>query len=186
MNRNAVVTLNTLGLLGITGVLFMGVVFQFALGELPCPLCLLQRIGFAAVMFGFMLNVIYGPQQRHYGVILIAAVFGAAVSLRQISLHVIPGTPGYGSPILGYHYYTWAFVIFTMTIIGVAALLALWNRAWDQGATDAKEAHARLAGLGKLACLLAVAVVLLNVVLTFVECGPFQCPANPVDYWMFN
>lgn len=186
MNRTMIVRLNTLGLLGITSVLATGVVLQFALGELPCPLCLLQRVGFAAVMFGFMLNVIYGPQQRHYGVILIAAVFGAAVSLRQISLHVIPGAPGYGSPILGYHYYTWAFVIFAMTIVGVAALLLLWNRTWDRDATHAATAHARLAGFGKFACLLAVVVVLLNVVLTFVECGPFQCPDNPVDYWLFS
>ena len=186
MNRNTIVTLNTLGLLGITSVLFMGVVLQFALGELPCPLCLLQRVGFAAVMFGFMLNVIYGPQQRHYGVILMAALFGAAVSLRQISLHVIPGTPGYGSPILGYHYYTWAFIIFAMTISGVAVLLAMWNRAWERDALHTESPPARLAGIGKLACLLAVAVVLLNVVLTLVECGPFQCPDNPVDYWMFN
>ena len=82
------------------------------LNELPCPLCLLQRIGFVMVAFGFMLNVVYGPQSRHYGVILIGALYGVATSLRQVSLHVIPGTPGYGSPILGMHYYTWAFVLF--------------------------------------------------------------------------
>ena len=184
MNRNAIVALNTLGLLGITAVLLTGVVLQFTLGELPCPLCLLQRVGFAAVMFGFMLNVIYGPQQRHYGVILLAALFGAAVSLRQISLHVIPGTPGYGSPILGYQFYTWAFVIFAMTVVGVAFLLLFWNRALDRGANEHDKT--RLAGPARFVCLLAIAVVLVNVGLTFVECGPFQCPDNPVSYWMFD
>ncbi|MDG2481261.1 MAG: disulfide bond formation protein B [Alphaproteobacteria bacterium] len=184
MTRQHISSLNILGLVGITSVLLMGVIVQFALGELPCPLCLLQRIGFSVVMFGFMLNVIYGPQQRHYGVILLAALFGAATSLRQISLHVIPGTPGYGSSILGYHYYTWAFIIFAMTILGVAVLLALWNKAWN---AEAGAPHqTTLSGLGRFACLAAIGVVLLNVGLTFVECGPYQCPDNPVSYWLMD
>jgi disulfide bond formation protein DsbB len=184
MNRQTVVTLDILGLLGITCVLLTGIVLQFALGELPCPLCLLQRVGFAAVMFGFMLNVLYGPRQRHYGIILVAALFGAAVALRQISLHVIPGTPGYGSSILGYHFYTWAFIMFALTIAGVALLLLLWNRAWDQEAPADERPAPSVAG--KFACLAAMAVVVLVAVLTFVECGPYQCPDNPVSYWMFD
>ena len=83
MNSKNVTLLNILGLLGITFVLLMGSVLQVAWNELPCPLCLLQRIGFVMVMFGFMLNIIYGTQQRHYGVILIGALFGAATALRR-------------------------------------------------------------------------------------------------------
>ena len=101
MNRDHINVLNILGLLGLSFVLLMGLVLQVVLNELPCPLCLLQRIGFVMVMFGFMLNVKYGAAQRHYGVILLGALFGAATALRQISLHVIPGTPAYGSPIFG-------------------------------------------------------------------------------------
>ena len=104
MNNKKITIFNTLGLLGITVVLLMGSILQVSLNELPCPLCLLQRLGFVMVMFGFMLNVVYGTEQRHYGIILIGALFGAATSLRQISLHVIPGTPGYGSAIFGMHY----------------------------------------------------------------------------------
>ncbi|MGF1688889.1 disulfide bond formation protein B [Photobacterium japonica] len=179
MNSQQITLLNILGLLGITAVLFIGFILQFAWDELPCPLCLLQRIGFGMVMFGFMLNVLHGPQQRHYGVILMGALFGAVTSLRQVSLHVIPGTPGYGSPILGMHYYTWAFVLFGATILGVAVLLVLWNTAWH-------DKQHTLSGLGRAACLFALITVLLNVIITFVECGPYQCPDNPVSYWLFT
>ncbi|NAX20607.1 disulfide bond formation protein B [Vibrio sp. V39_P1S14PM300] len=179
MNRTHVTLLNTLGLLGITVVLMIGFVLQFAWNELPCPLCLLQRIGFAMVMFGFLLNVVYGPQQKHYGVILIGALFGAATALRQVSLHVIPGTPGYGSPILGMHYYTWAFVLFAATILGVALLLMMWKEEWQ-------DARYHMSTVGRFVCLLALAAVALNVIATFAECGPYQCPDNPISYWIFS
>ena len=179
MNQNQVIRLNILGLFGMTLVLLIGFVLQFALNELPCPLCLLQRIGFAMVMFGFMLNIKYGVQQRHYGVVLIGALFGAATALRQVSLHVIPGTPGYGSAIFGMHYYTWAFVLFAATILAVAVLMMLWNQAWNN------ESY-QMSKLGRLVCLLALSVVALNVISTFFECGPYQCPDDPVSYWLFS
>lgn len=179
MNSKNVTLLNSLGLLGITFVLLMGSVLQVAWNELPCPLCLLQRVGFVMVMFGFMLNIIYGTQQRHYGIILVGALFGAATALRQVSLHVIPGIPGYGSPILGMHYYTWAFVIFMMAIVGVAALLILWNKEWT---TNDYQMNA----FGKFACILSIIAVLINVLSTFVECGPYQCPDNPISYWLLD
>ncbi|KJY87559.1 MULTISPECIES: disulfide bond formation protein B [Vibrio] len=179
MNQNQIIRLNILGLFGMTLVLLIGFVLQFALNELPCPLCLLQRIGFAMVMFGFMLNIKYGVQQRHYGVVLIGALFGAATALRQVSLHVIPGTPGYGSAIFGMHYYTWAFVLFAATILAVAVLMMLWNQAWNNESYE-------MSKLGRLVCLLALSVVALNVISTFFECGPYQCPDDPVSYWLFS
>ncbi|OEF29507.1 disulfide bond formation protein B [Vibrio rumoiensis] len=179
MTRSHITLLNMLGLLGMSAILFIGFVLQFAWNELPCPLCLLQRIGFVMVMFGFMLNVVFGTQQRHYGVVLFGAIFGAVAALRQVSLHVIPGTPGYGSPILGMHYYTWAFVLFMATIFAVAVLLTLWNDEWsDKGY--------QMTGIGRAVCVIAVVVVGLNFVSTFAECGPYQCPDNPVSYWLMN
>ncbi|WP_058120368.1 disulfide bond formation protein B [Photobacterium kishitanii] len=179
MNNKNVALLNALGLLGITFVLLMASVLQVVLNELPCPLCLLQRLGFMLVMFGFMLNVVYGPQQRHYGILIIGALFGAATALRQVSLHVIPGTPGFGSPVFGIHYYTWAFILFSLTIVGVAVLQLLWNKDWNNN-------DYKINRFGKFVCLVAIFAVVVNVVSTFIECGPYQCPDNPVTYWLFN
>ncbi|MGF1742247.1 disulfide bond formation protein B [Vibrio profundum] len=180
MNRSQVTLLNTLGLVGISAVLLIGFVMQYSLNELPCPLCLLQRVGFGLVMFGFMLNVVYGPQQRHYGVVLIGALFGGVAALRQVSLHVVPGVPGYGSAVLGMHYYTWAFVLFGATVLGVAVLLMMWNNEWNKN--DSYD----MSTFGRFACLLAISVVALNLLSTFVECGPYQCPDNPISYWLIN
>ena len=53
-------TLNALGMLAVCLVLILAFAYQFALYELPCPLCLLQRVGFVAVGFGLGLNLLYG------------------------------------------------------------------------------------------------------------------------------
>ena len=124
--RNELVAaLNLLGLLGITAVQLAAYAFQFAQGELPCPLCLLQRVAFAMVAFGFLLNVTHGSQPAHYGIILLSALFGASVSGRQILLHIVPGSGAYGSAILDLHFYTWAFLLFVATILATATLLLL-------------------------------------------------------------
>ncbi|MFD2176024.1 disulfide bond formation protein B [Veronia pacifica] len=179
MQQKYVYQLNVLGMFGIASVLFAGIFFQFALNELPCPLCLLQRVGFALVLFGFALNVRFGIRQRHYGVILLGALFGAMSALRQVSLHVIPGTPHYGSDVMGMHYYTWAFVIFGLTILGVSVLNMLWQEKWSENSET-------MTKIGKYCMWFAIGSVFLNFVLTFAECGPYECAADPVKYWLFS
>ena len=125
MNAANLRLINALGLLGISFILYVGFVLQFLWNELPCPLCLLQRVGFAFVAIGFMLNVVQGPRPANYGVVLFGAIFGAACALRQVCLHIVPGTGHFGSPIFGIHYYSWAFMLFSATILAVAVLLAM-------------------------------------------------------------
>jgi hypothetical protein len=99
------------------------------------------------------------------------------VALRQIALHVIPGTPGYGTAILGFHFYTWAFTLFMATIFAVGILLTLWDEAWPHK-------NYQMSTAAKYLCVAAVIVVGLNVLSTFIECGPYQCSENPVQYWL--
>ncbi len=164
-------------MMGMAVLLLVALLLQVFANELPCPLCLLQRLGFIMVMFGFMLNVVFGTQERHYGFVLFGAVFGSLVALRQIALHVIPGTPGYGTAILGFHFYTWAFTLFMATIFAVGILLTLWDEAWPHK-------NYQMSTAAKYLCVAAVIVVGLNVLSTFIECGPYQCSENPVQYWL--
>ena len=83
---------NFVGLLGMIGVLLGAYVYQFAYHELPCTLCQLQRVAMVAAAFGAAMNVMLGPHPRHYGVCLVSAVFGMAVSIRQTLLHINPLT----------------------------------------------------------------------------------------------
>ena len=62
MTRSIAVTFNALGLYAVALVLAAAFAAQLYLGELPCPLCLLQRIEFAMLAIGPMLNVRFGPR----------------------------------------------------------------------------------------------------------------------------
>src|ERR1700741_784203 len=109
MTQTRAITLNAISLYAVALVLAAAFAAQLLLHELPCPLCLLQRILFSMLAIGPILNIRFGPRPSHYALSLLAAVVGATVSARQILLHIMPRDPGYGSVLLGYHYYTWAF-----------------------------------------------------------------------------
>jgi disulfide bond formation protein DsbB len=170
--------LNVLGLLGLTAVQLGGYWFQFSLGELPCPLCLLQRVAFAMVSFGFLLNVRFGGRPAHYGIILLSALYGMIVSGRQTLLHIVPGTGAYGSAIFGMHFYTWAFLLFGTTIFATAVLLVLERGSRAEGRQGTAWAS--------LVMLAAIGVTAANAITTLVECGPIECPDNPMTYWLLQ
>ena len=176
MTRSLAVTLNALGLYAIAFVLLVAFAAQLVLHELPCPLCLLQRIQFAMLAVGPILNVRFGPRPSHYAVSLLTAVAGAAFAARQVLLHVMPGDPGYGSALLGYHYYTWAFIGFAVAIIAVAVMLLFDDQFRDDGKPQPAGAFARAA------VWLVIALTALNVISTLLECGFGACPDNPVAY----
>jgi disulfide bond formation protein DsbB len=176
MPRSLATTLNALGLYAIALVLLVAFVAQLMLHELPCPLCLLQRIQFAMLAVGLILNVRFGPRPSHYAASLLTAVAGAVFAARQILLHVMPGDPGYGSALLGYHYYTWAFIGFAAAIVALAAMLLFDEQFRDVDKPRPINAFARTA------VWLVLALTLLNVVSTLLECGFGACPDNPVAY----
>jgi disulfide bond formation protein DsbB len=176
MNRSLAMTVNALGLYAVALVLAVAFAAQLWLEELPCPLCLLQRLQFAVLAIGPILNIRFGPRPSHYAVSLLAAVAGAAFAMRQILLHIMPGDPGYGSALFGYHYYTWAFIGFAVAIALIALVLLLDGQFKDDGVPIAPGAFARTA------VWLVIALTALNVVSTLMECGFAACPDNPVEY----
>lgn len=171
--------INTLALLGICGVLGMAFFDQLVNNELPCPLCLLQRMAFMLIGMGLLLNIRFGPSPMHYGVILLSALVGAVASGRQVLLHLAPGDPGYGAPFLGMHYYTWAFLLFAATMVFVAVMLFIDRRANDQNQPIATN------GFANFVMWLFFLLVLGNLASTLLECGIGQCDDNPTRYlWL--
>jgi disulfide bond formation protein DsbB len=180
MTRSFAVTLNALGLYGIALVLAAAFAAQLWLDELPCPSCLLQRVQFAMLAIGPILNVRFGPRPSHYALALLTAAAGAAFAMRQILLHIMPGDPGYGSALLGYRYYSWAFIGFAVAIILIAAML-LFDRQFQD---DAKPVQ--VGASAYIAVWLVIALTTLNVISTLLECGFAACPDNPVEYELFK
>lgn len=177
MTRAQALTLNALALYGVALVLAVAFAAQLVLGELPCPLCLLQRIQFAMLAIGPILNIRFGPRPSHYALSLFAAVLGATVAGRQMLLHILPGDAGYGSALLGYHYYTWAFIGFAAAVV-LIALVLLFDRQFEPGTGD----DARIGSFARTAAWLVIALTLLNVASTVLECGFRACPDNPTVY----
>jgi disulfide bond formation protein DsbB len=177
MTRSLAITINALGLYAIVLVLTVAFAAQLLLHELPCPLCLLQRIQFALLAVGPILNVRFGPRPSHYAVSLLVAAAGAAFAMRQILLHIMPGDPGYGSALLGYHYYTWAFIGFAAAII-LSAVMLLFDGQFEHDNGEPVTAHTFARG----AVWLVIALTTLNVIATLLECGFAACPDNPVAY----
>lgn len=176
MSARTAILLNALGLYAVTLILLLGLVFQLVLHELPCPLCLLQRAAFAALAVGPILNLRFGPRPSHYATSLLAAAVGFVISARQVLLHIIPGDPGYGSAVLGLHYYSWAAIIFALAVVLIGIVL-LFDRQFEAGA-----AEPRLSAFATVAVWAIIIVVAANGAAALLECGFNWCADNPTRY----
>jgi disulfide bond formation protein DsbB len=161
-------------------------VFQFGLGEFPCPLCITQRMGMIVATLGAVFILVQALRgtldMRGYttglGMSLLGAILGAAMSVRQVLLHIEPGDLGYGTAVFGKHLYTWALVTFIVVAVFVGALL-LGSDAFFPIAP-------RSAALRVIVWILVwafVATIAVNLVVVFVELGfNWFLPDNPTRY----
>jgi disulfide bond formation protein DsbB len=182
MTRALAVTLNALSLYAVALVLAAAFAAQLLLHELPCPLCLLQRIQFTVLAIGPIMNIRLGPRPSHYALSLLAAAAGAAFSTRQILLHIMPGDAGFGTALFGYHYYTLALIGFVAAIVLLAAIL-LFDRQFEKDGAPQQVAAGAFAAT---AVWLVIGLTALNVVSTLVECGFGACAEDPVFYQLLQ
>jgi disulfide bond formation protein DsbB len=83
-----------LGFLICAGLLAFALYLQYVEQQDPCPLCILQRVAFIAMMLVFLIGALHGPRRRSATVystllFLIAGV-GAAIAGRQVWLQHLP------------------------------------------------------------------------------------------------
>jgi disulfide bond formation protein DsbB len=184
--------LNFIGLVAMIGVLFGAYIYQFYYRELPCTLCLLQRVAMMAVAFGAAMNVMLGPDPRHYGVCLVSAALGGAVSIRQSMLHINPyfdattgkptlsaaSNPPFGHSVMGLDLYVWGVLLFGTVILAVG-IIQLFRGQFRPAATEPAWLT-RLAALGVGILFVTAAVETLT---TFLECGFGDCPNDGSWHW---
>ncbi|MEO8206272.1 MAG: disulfide bond formation protein B [Chthoniobacterales bacterium] len=105
-------------------------VFEFILHEMPCPLCVLQRLCFLLACVGPILILRARDVEieshktydaRCFALTMFASLVGSLVSVRHILLHIVPPDAGYGPAVLGLHLYTWALLIFGFLLTSSAA-----------------------------------------------------------------
>jgi hypothetical protein len=107
----------------------------------------------------------------------LGATVGAAISSRQILLHIVPGSGSYGNAVFGMHLYTWAFIGFVLIIIGTAIML-LYDRQF--GRPEPWSSRLDVLALTALVTFLLIAVG--NIVSTLFLCGFGLCPDAPTGY----
>ena len=118
--------LNDLFLMGLmlamAGILTVAMIFQYYLGEIPCPLCLLQRVAMSGVCFGIILHFRHGHSARNDGFCMLFAILLLIVSARQtlIDIYPRPGHSYIGSAVFGLHMPVWSIVI--------AVAIRRWHR----------------------------------------------------------
>jgi disulfide bond formation protein DsbB len=168
-------------ILGIVGVILGGFSYQFFLSELPCPLCMLQRMCMIAAAIPSALALVYGCKPQFYGMSIVAALIGAAISTRQLLTHICNvEDPGYGTPIMGAHAYTWALVVF-MTVILVCAINLMVPSQFSQSPPFKRRSVTRMT----LWALLLVALA--NAVASLAIAGfSWFLPDNPTSYLLFG
>jgi disulfide bond formation protein DsbB len=159
---------------------------QLIAGELPCPLCVMQRIALMLVALGplhILLRARNGtltPRDAAVGngITIIAALIGTLASGRQVLLHILPGDAGFGSPMFGLHLYTWCLVAFACQIAAAGAMLIA------TGWLDEKPIRWRATNATAIALAAMVAVNLLSIV---AEAGfHWDLPGDPVHYLLFK
>ena len=172
--------MNMAGLLGICIALIVAFYYQLVKSELPCPLCLLQRVGLIIAGCGFLFNLCISVKNMHLGMVIIGGIITGVIATRQVLLHIAPGDAGYGSAFLGLHFYTWALVSSVLIIIAATVILFMSDlnialRPLGIGALP-----------GRIVSGLFVLLIAANLISTLLECGTGQCADNPVRYELLS
>ena len=175
---------------GYALVILAAISTQFIGTDMPCPLCVLQRmammlIGIAAIWMvgqarkGMLTLAAYA---RSYGLMIVAAMLGATMSTRQIELHILPGDAGYGDAVLGLHLYAWALITF-IVVIAYSAIMLMFFKPTLPVAPSGTAAL----WISRILVWAFIIIIIANVVLIFAEEGfHLYLPDDPTGYRLLN
>ncbi len=160
-------------LLVIAGVLTAAIVLQYGYGEVPCPLCLLQRVAMFGVCFGVMRYFRQGDRTRSIGLGLVAALALLVIAGRQVLIDIcpLPGRSYVGSAVFGLHMPVWSVVVALATIAAFTLHLVVVG---DSGSPGTRPGP-RVAGIAGGASLYVVALCAVNLVSALLQCGFGEC-----------
>lgn len=172
----------------LVSILAGGFAVQLLTGELPCPLCVMQRIALMLCALG-PLHILICARDGALtsraaavgnGMAILAALLGAVTSGRQVLLHILPGDPGFGAPVLGLHLYTWGLIAFACQIAASGVMLIA--TAWLE-----EEEQALWGGLARWTAAALATIVIANLLSVIAEAGlHWGLPESPEEYLLFK
>ena len=160
----------------IAAILTAAMTLQYVNGELPCPLCLLERVAMLGVCFGIMLNFRRGFSYQNTGFSLLFAIVLLVISVRQSLLDIYP-RPGHeyiGSAIFGIHMPVWSIIIALALLIAYAIKLAILGGDEYLREADVSEFPA-IRRIADILSIYVIAICLINLVSVVLQCGLGEC-----------
>lgn len=160
-------------LTGIAAILTIAMGLQYASGEIPCPLCLLQRVAMFGICFGIIRHIRHGYDGRNIGVSLVWSLFLLTVAVRQVLLNIVarPGHAYPGSAVLGLHMPVWSVLIAFAILLALAATLTVF----DGQRLRATPPSPLLKRIGTSAAVYVILLGLINLVSAVLQCGLGAC-----------
>ena len=160
----------------IAGILTAAMTLQYVNGELPCPLCLLERVAMFGVCFGIMLNFRRGFSYQNTGFSLLSAILLLVIAVRQSLLDIYP-RPGHeyiGSAIFGIHMPVWSIIIALMLLTAYAIKLAILGGDEYLREADVGEFPV-IRKVADVVSIYVIAICLINFVSVILQCGFGEC-----------
>jgi disulfide bond formation protein DsbB len=158
----------------MASILTVAMAYQYLGAEIPCPLCLLQRVAMFGVCFGIVQNFRNGYSDRNAGWSLLFSLLLLIVSVRQTLLNIYP-RPGHayvGSAVFGIHMPVWCVLIATALLVAFGLKLTILG---GEGQLAGRKPQGALGRLATIGAIYVVALCAINFVSVVVQCGAEAC-----------
>jgi disulfide bond formation protein DsbB len=158
----------------LAAILTAAMAYQYLNAEIPCPLCLLQRVAMFGVCFGIVQNFRNGYSDRNAGWGLLFSLFLLIISVRQTLLNIYP-RPGHayvGSAVFGIHMPVWSVLIATALLIAFGLKLTVLG---SDNRLAGRKPEGALGQLATIGMVYVLALCAINFVSVVVQCGADAC-----------
>lgn len=160
-------------LAALAAILTAAMTLQYAFAEIPCPLCLLQRVAMFGCCFGLIQQLRAGESERGSGISLVFALLLLVISVRQTLLDLFP-RPGHayiGSAVLGVHMEVWSVLVAVALLSGFAIRFVLFGAPRAAPAAEGSLMRRLAQGLA----IYVLALCAINFASVVLQCGMGEC-----------
>ena len=160
-------------LLILAAILTAAMTLQYAFADLPCPLCLLQRVAMFGCCFGLIQQLRAGGSERGSGISLLSALLLLVISVRQTLLDLFP-RPEHsyiGNAVFGVHMEVWSVFVAVALLLGFAIRFTLFGAPRAALETEGSMMRRFARGLG----IYVVVICAINFLSVVLQCGIGEC-----------
>ena len=162
-------------LLIIDGILTTAMYMQYMMGEIPCPLCLLQRLVLFLIAFIIISICQNGYSLRKSGFLILFTLYLLIISLRQSLLDIVQRFrhEWIGSTLWGIHLPVWSFIASLMIILSYSMKFILISPN-KLSSLKEKTPYRWLSNSIRFISLYTFILLIINFISIILQCGFFH------------